>query len=232
MAVSTTDGSPAVALAAAAEVPVPTITVKRLVPVPLPESAGFLTVMSRASAVALAAMSMTTVRLVALLRTTEVTVMPVPENVTSPGAQEPVLKSVPWMSTLRAVAPWTPMFGIGAKVRVGPTLTVNTPVPVPEPVSGLVTVTSRAPTVAPAAIEMFAVRLVALVKLVELTVMPVPENAAVAPVTKPVPVIVMSWLRAPWPRELGVVDVTVGCEMTVTTGECAIAVKVPPDLTA
>ena len=47
---------------------------------------------------------------------------------------------------------------------------------------------------------------------------PVPENAlVVAPVTKPVPVTVMFWLLAPWPRALGLVEVTVGRVLTVNT---------------
>ena len=45
--------------------------------------------------------------------------------------------------------------------------------------------------------EILAVSCVALTNVVELTVIPVPENAAVAPVSKPVPVMVMVWLVAP-----------------------------------
>src|SRR5919198_295204 len=62
---------------------------------------------------------------------------------------------------------------------------------------------------------MFAVSCVALTKLVELTVIPVPEKLTAAPLTKPVPLTVMLWLAAPWPRELGLVDVTVGAALTV-----------------
>ena len=40
-------------------------------------------------------------------------------------------------------------------------------------------------------------------------------NDAVAPLTKFVPLIVMSWLVAPCPRELGLVDSTVGPRLTV-----------------
>ena len=98
-------------------------------------------------------------------------------------------------------------------------LTVKMPVPVPVPASGLVTVTLRAPVVALPAIVMFAVSEVELTKVVELTVIPVPEKLAVshAPLTKPVPVIVMFWLVAPWPRLLGLVEVTVGAALTVKT---------------
>jgi hypothetical protein len=58
-------------------------------------------------------------------------------------------------------------------------------------------VTSRAPVAAVPVIVMFAVSEIELVKMTELTVMPRPENATVAPLTKPVPVIVMFWLVAP-----------------------------------
>ncbi len=44
---------------------------------------------------------------------------------------------------------------------------------------------------------MLAVSEVALPNVVELTVIPVPEKVAAAPVTNPVPVIVMFWLVAP-----------------------------------
>ena len=69
-------------------------------------------------------------------------------------------------------------------------LTVKTPVPVPTPASGLVTVTLRAPVVAEPKMVMLAVSEVALTKVVELTVIPVPEKEATAPETNPVPVIV------------------------------------------
>ena len=77
------------------------------------------------------------------------------------------------------------------EVTVGPALTVKQPVHDPLPVFKLVTVTLRAPVVAPAAIVMLAVTWVALLNVVELTVMPVPENEAVAPLAKFVPVIAM-----------------------------------------
>jgi hypothetical protein len=43
----------------------------------------------------------------------------------------------------------------------------------------------------------FTVNEVALLKLVLLTVMPVPLNVAAAPVTKPVPTTARFWLAAP-----------------------------------
>ncbi len=82
-------------------------------------------------------------------------------------------------------------------MTVGPALTVKTLVPVPFPVSELVTVTLRAPVDAPEAIVILAVSVVAFTKAVELTVIPVPEKVATAPLMKPVPVIVMFWLIAP-----------------------------------
>ena len=88
------------------------------------------------------------------------------------------------------------MFGL-AELTVGVPTTVKRPVPVPRPASVLVTMTSRPPTVAPAAIVMFAVICVALLRVVELTVMPLPENDATTPVAKPVPRITMFWLVAP-----------------------------------
>ena len=78
-----------------------------------------------------------------------------------------------------------------SEVIVGAALTVNTLVPVPLPASVFNTVTLRAPVVALDVSVMFAVNEVGLLKVVEFTVMPVPENAATAPLAKPVPVIVM-----------------------------------------
>ena len=62
--------------------------------------------------------------------------------------------------------------------------------PVPELPPGLVTVTSRRPVAAVPLTVMLAVRLVALTKVVELTVMPMPEKLATAPDTNLVPVTV------------------------------------------
>jgi hypothetical protein len=63
---------------------------------------------------------------------------------------------------------------------------------------------------------MFAVNWVELTKVTELTVTPAPnEEASEAPLTKPLPLIVTVWFEAPWPRELGLVEVTVGAALTV-----------------
>src|ERR1039457_3608465 len=145
-----------------------------------------VTVTSPAPVVVPAAIAMFAVNDVALLNVVELTVIPVPEN----DADAPVTKLVPGIVTLKLVAPWSPELGL-VEVTVGAALTANTPVPVPTPASGLVTVTLRAPVVAPAVIAMVAVNDVTLTNVVELTVIPVPENDATSPVplTKFVPVI-------------------------------------------
>ena len=84
----------------------------------------------------------------------------------------------------------------------------------PTPASGLVTITVRAPVLADASTEIVAFSSVELVKLVDSTVTPDPKDA-VAPLTKLVPLIAMTCLAAPWPRELGFVEVTVGAPLTV-----------------
>ena len=68
---------------------------------------------------------------------------------------------------------------------------MNLPVSVPTPASPFVIVTSRRPVVAVPLTVMLAVKLVALTKVVELTVMPMPEKLAASPApdTKFVPVI-------------------------------------------
>ena len=63
--------------------------------------------------------------------------------------------------------------------------------------SPLVTVMVRVPGVAEPEIETLTVSDVALLNVVELTVMPLVEKAAVAPETKLVPVMVSVWLVAP-----------------------------------
>ena len=85
-------------------------------------------------------------------------------------------------------APWFRNDGL-AETPVNEPLTVKMPVPTPVPPSGFVTVMSRVPTVAPTESVMFAVTCVMLLKVIELTVMPVPENETMAPLTKPPPAI-------------------------------------------
>src|SRR5919204_229136 len=173
-------------------------------------ASGLVTVTSPAPVVAVAAMVMLAVSEVLDTNVVELTVMPVPENDTV--APDTMLVPVTVMFWL--VAPWPRELGLAA-VTVGAPFTVNTPVPAPMPVSGFVTVTSRAPVVALVAMVMLAVSVMLDTNVVELTVMPVPENDTVAPDTKLVPVTVTFWLVAPWPREFGVVAVTSGAALIV-----------------
>ena len=90
------------------------------------------------------------------------------------------------------VAPWPRLFGVAAVVvRSG--LTVKQPVQVPvAPPLLLLTMMLRRPVAAFPAMLMFAVSCVALLKVVELTVILVPEKLTVAPLTKFVPVITIT----------------------------------------
>lgn len=133
------------------------------------------------------------------------TVIPVPEN----DAIAPLAKLAPTTVTFWAVAPCPSDDGL-VDDTVGPALTLKHPVHEPDAPPGSVTVTSREPMVADVATETFAVTWLESTKLVELTVIPVPENDAAAPLTKLVPVTVTFWLAAPCPRDDGAVDVTVG----------------------
>jgi hypothetical protein len=75
-------------------------------------------------------------------------------------------------------------------VTTGAASTVKRLLPVAAVVSGLVTVTLRATVAAPEATVKVAVMEVEVTKLTEDTVTPVPEIPIVAPLSKPVPVIV------------------------------------------
>jgi hypothetical protein len=88
-------------------------------------------------------------------------------------------------------------------------------VPVPEPPSEFVTVTFRAPVAADAPTVTFAVICVELTKVVEFTVIPVPENPTIAPLANPVPVIVTFWLVAPCASDAGLAKLTNGGASTV-----------------
>jgi hypothetical protein len=173
---------------------------------------GFVTVTLPAPRVAPALIEMVTVSEVVLLKVVEFMVIPDPEN----AGVAPLTKLVPLIVTTKLLAPRSPEFGV-VEVTVGPALTVNTPVPVALLLSGLVTVTLRAPVAAPPLIETLAVSDVALTKVVELTVIPVPENEAVAPLSKPEPVTVTLKLVAPWSPELGLAEVTVLADPTIKT---------------
>jgi hypothetical protein len=153
---------------------------------------------------------------VALTNVVEFTVIPVPEN----DAVAPDANPVPVIVTFWLVAPWPREAGL-VDVTAGAALTVNRFVPVATLPSGLVTVTFRVPVVAFPATVMLAVSEVELTNVVEFTVIPVPENetASPEPLSKLVPVIVMFWLVAPCPRELGLAEVTVGAAFTVNRAD-------------
>ena len=74
---------------------------------------------------------------------------------------------------------------------------MNPPTSVAVPASRLVTVTSRAPTGAPDATVTFTVIFDALLRFVELTVIPVPENDTSTPEAKLVPLMTTFWFVAP-----------------------------------
>ena len=82
--------------------------------------------------------------------------------------------------TVALLAPWPRELGL-AEVTVGAVVTLNAPVDVALVVSGLVTVTLREPVDALEVIVTLAVTDVELTKLVELTVMPVPEKDTASP---------------------------------------------------
>ena len=86
------------------------------------------------------------------------------------------------------VAPSPRELGFGP-VIVGAGLTVSEHTQFAVPESGFVIVIVRAVAAAVPAIVMLALACVASVTVVELTVIPAPENDAVAPLTKPDPMI-------------------------------------------
>ena len=105
-------------------------------------------------------------------------------------------------------------------------LTANIPGPAAVVWSGLAIVTLPEPRAAPGPIAMFAVSCVALTKVVELTVIPAAENAAVAPLSKFVPVIVTLSLLAPRLPEFGLAEEIVGAPLTVTR-PCPVPIAAP-----
>jgi hypothetical protein len=100
-------------------------------------------------------------------------------------------------------------------VTVGAPPIVSADASVAAVVSGLVTVTERAPVAAPAAIVNVAVIWVALATFTEETVTPVPETLTVAPVSKLVPVRVTVRVP-PTSSVLGDCAVRVGAAPTVS----------------
>lgn len=144
----------------------------------------FATVKVRGPVAALLDIETFTVSVVAFTKVVERTVMLLPEKAVARLA--PLTKSVPVTVKLWFTAPALSDEG-DTPVIVGAGLTVKIAPLVPLPASGFVTVMVLDPTVAPPAMVTLTVSVVALTKVVELTVMPVPENVGVAPLTKPVP---------------------------------------------
>jgi hypothetical protein len=166
-------------------------TVKQLLHEPLPAS-GFVTVTFPAPVVAPAETVMLAVSEVDDTKVVEFTVIPDPENV----AAAPLTNPVPAIVIDWLEVPCPREDGL-VELTVGPAFTAKHPLHEPLPESGLVTVTFPAPVVAPAETVMLAVSEVEDTKVVEFTVIPLAENVAAAPLTNPVPVIVMFWLLAP-----------------------------------
>ena len=98
---------------------------------------------------------------------------------------------------------------------VGPVATVNVGGPVTVPPSGFVTVTVRAPGVAPDAIEITTVTCVGESRWTEPTVMPAPPNTTAGVGAKFVPVMINESPDAPWPPDEGETFETVGETLTV-----------------
>ena len=146
-----------------------TVTVNR--PDPVSGTPPVVTVTSRGPAVAPWAIVIFAFRLVAETSDTELTVIPAPKLAVDAAVKfvpDPVIETV-------SVAPCRPVEGVtDSNCCGGAALTVNKPEPV-KGVPSVMTVTSRVPTVAPAAIVMFAVKLTALLNVTELIVMPLPR---------------------------------------------------------
>ena len=150
------------------------------------------TVTGRVPTVALVSMEMLAVIVVALTNADELTVIPGPNEVTVAVFRKPVpVKVIVWLA-----APCPRDEGL-VLVTVGVAATVKHAVHEPDWVSVFATVMFRAPGVAFVAMSMFTVSCVEESRVVEFTVIPVPENEAVAPAAKLVPVTTMSSSAAP-----------------------------------
>jgi len=149
------------------------------------------------------------------LNDTEFTTISEPENATVGVATIPVpVMVIGWL-----VAPAPREFGV-ALAGAGAVFTLKHDEHVAGVApSGLVTVMLRGVNVD--ALEdtlMLAVISVELPKVTEFTLIPVPENSTLPTgmgARNPVPVMMMFWLTAPCPRELGVAEVAVGFALTV-----------------
>lgn len=166
----------------------------------------FVTVTLRDPTVAVVEIEMLTVRCVEFVLVTELTVIPVPEKVTDEAGQEPLAKLEPVITTFWLAVPWPRELGPRPDIE-GAALTLNPPTSVERPASGLMTVTSRDPVVAPDEIDRLTVSRKALFRVTELTVIPGPENwtddGVQVPLWKFNPTMKTFWLTAPRPIEPG-----------------------------
>ena len=119
------------------------------------------------------------------LTLTELAFTPLPEKLTD----APLTNPVPLIVT-PCVPPLSPALGV-TDSTFGPALTVKALASEPSPSSGFVTVTVRASVPALAETLTSAVSSVEDLKVVE-AVMPLPEKLTEAPLTKPLPLIVIS----------------------------------------
>ena len=119
------------------------------------------------------------------LTLTELAFTPLPEKLTD----APLTNPVPLIVT-PCVPPLSPALGV-TDSTLGRALTVKPAASEPTPSSGFLTVTVRASAGALGETVMPTVNSVEFFTVFELTVMPVPENVAVAPLTNPVPLTVM-----------------------------------------
>ena len=161
------------------------VTVKQLEQVTAEEPSAFRTVKLRGPVTA-AVLLRVAVICVELTTTTFETVMSLLKLTVGPERNP-----VPEIVTLRPDAPWPMVFG-STPLTVGNGFTVKQPTHEDEPPSlELVTMTLRAPAVAPEDTLIDKVICVALSTVVVLTVIPVPENVTDVPLgkLKPVPVI-------------------------------------------
>lgn len=157
-------------------------TVKPFVSVSAPPpGVVFVMITSRGPSTALSAIVMFAVSCVALLIVVALTVISLPKLT----LVTPAIKLLPFKTT-SSVCKRPPLFGV-AFVNTGAGLFTVKPfvkVALPPPGSGFVTVTSRAPSAAVAAIVIFAVSCVAESMVVVFTVMSLPKLTVVAPPRK------------------------------------------------
>ena len=150
-----------------------------------------VTVTLRAPSVAAPSIRMFAVTLVTLLNCTESTVMPDPKLTVDAG------EKLVFCPVITTASDWPCVAVAGAaEIMRGVATTLKRPIPV-RGAPFVVTVTSRRPGVAPASMEILAVRLEALLKPTEVTLIPGPKltvEAGVKLVFRPVIVTLRLWL--------------------------------------